>query len=424
MSAVDPDTQPVEASETTPLLTDTPEAKSKQITPLPRLQLFIICLIRITEPMCFQVIFPFINQMLLDVGAVKNPETVGYAAGVVESIFSITQLLTVFHWGTLSDRIGRKPVLVMGCVGSAISAVSLGLSRSFVAIVISRCLSGIMNGNIAVLKSIMGEISDETNESRAFSFFPLCLNIGILIASSIGGTFGDARSFPKLLSALPFLKTFPYLLPNFLASLFPIAAAVAAILYLKETLPPKKAPVTEDGNESQEPAEPEITSYKALFTPHINALMFSFAILSLVAGAQLALVPLFCFTPVSNGGLGFGEADIGNAMSIRAVSTIAVQLFAFPALQRRFGSLRLFRYLMILWIPSFVLLPFGNVLARANKPALVWVSLSSSLILSAIANMAFVCNLLMTNAAAPSRHLLGAINGEDYKEPMSHSSET
>ena len=83
MSAVDPDTQPVEASETTPLLTDTPEAKSKQITPLPRLQLFIICLIRITEPMCFQVIFPFINQMLLDVGAVKNPETVGYAAGVV-----------------------------------------------------------------------------------------------------------------------------------------------------------------------------------------------------------------------------------------------------------------------------------------------------------------------------------------------------
>ena len=117
--------------------------------------------------------------------------------------------------------------------------------------------------------------------------------------------------------------------------------------------------------------------------------MFSFAILSLVAGAQLALVPLFCFTPVSNGGLGFGEADIGNAMSIRAVSTIAVQLFAFPALQRKFGSLRLYRYLMILWIPSFFLLPFGNVLARANQPALVWVSLSSSLILSAIANMAF-----------------------------------
>ena len=94
------------------------------------------------------------------------------ACDQVESIFSVTQLLTVFHWGSLSDRIGRKPVLIMvrhtidfqrlpfdsrsqGCVGSSISAVAFGLSRSFWALVISRSLNGMMNGNIGVLKAIV-----------------------------------------------------------------------------------------------------------------------------------------------------------------------------------------------------------------------------------------------------------------------------
>ncbi len=87
--------------------------KEKKITPLPKVQLSIVFLIRVVEPICFQVIFPFINQMLMDVGAAESEEEVGYAAGVVESVFSIAQLLTVFHWGALSDRIGRKPVLIL-----------------------------------------------------------------------------------------------------------------------------------------------------------------------------------------------------------------------------------------------------------------------------------------------------------------------
>ena len=115
--APDPLVVPVEAvdeefspTERTPLLG---ASKEKRITPLPKVQLAIVCLIRVVEPICFQVIFPFINQMLLEVGAAQSEEEVGYAAGVVESVFSIAQLLTVFHWGALSDRIGRKPVLIL-----------------------------------------------------------------------------------------------------------------------------------------------------------------------------------------------------------------------------------------------------------------------------------------------------------------------
>ncbi|CAD6583241.1 MAG: hypothetical protein TREMPRED_003505, partial [Tremellales sp. Tagirdzhanova-0007] len=172
-------------------------------------------------------------------------------------------------------------------------------------------------------------------------------------------------------------------------------------------------------------------SYKSLFSRHITALMFSFGILSLLGGVQGTLIPLFCFTPIHNGGLGFTATEIGHTLSLRAIATLSIQLFVFPPLQRRVGTVGLYRWLMCLWIPSFLGYPVLNGLARTDHPTLVWIGLAFVLILSSIANMAFgksprslillclladgfvltVCNLIMTNAAAPSRRLLGAING-------------
>ena len=90
VAAPDPLVVPVQdVDERSPLLgnrdveTSSIVSKKEKITPLPKVQLAIICLIRVVEPICFQVIFPFINQMLLDVGAAKNEDEVGYAAGVV-----------------------------------------------------------------------------------------------------------------------------------------------------------------------------------------------------------------------------------------------------------------------------------------------------------------------------------------------------
>jgi len=116
----------------------------------------------------------------------------------------------------------------------------------------------------------------------------------------------------------------------------------------------------------------------------------SFIVILIRLTSQTALQPLFAFTPVRDGGLGFGEKEIGIAMSIRSVATIAVQLLAFPALQRTFGTNRLFRWLMVLWLPTYLGLPFLNAIARTgDHTALVWVGLSATLLCSAVANMAF-----------------------------------
>ena len=68
--------------------------------------------------------------------------------------------------------------------------------------------------------------------------------------------------------------------------------------------------------------------------------------------------------------------------------------------------------LMFFWIPTFMCLPLCNLLARGGYDVGVWVLFTFSMICGAIGNMAFVCNLLIVNEAAPTRRSLGSINGE------------
>ena len=65
-----------------------------------------------------------------------------------ESMFFLAEMLTVFQWGWLSDRYGRKPVLLLGPLGLSFAMLGFGLSKSFWSLVTYRCLQGVFNGNI------------------------------------------------------------------------------------------------------------------------------------------------------------------------------------------------------------------------------------------------------------------------------------
>jgi hypothetical protein len=79
-----------QVDETRPLL----ESSKPKVTPLPKTQLALLFFIRATDPICYNVIFPFINQMLLDVGGVDDPTVVGYRAGLVSPSLSPTSTPT------------------------------------------------------------------------------------------------------------------------------------------------------------------------------------------------------------------------------------------------------------------------------------------------------------------------------------------
>jgi MFS family permease len=86
------------------------------------------------------------------------------------------------HWGRLSDSIGRKPVIITGLLGLTLSMFSFGISKSFVGLVVSRALAGALNANTGVLKTIIAEITDETNVAGAYSCLPIVWFVGVTFA--------------------------------------------------------------------------------------------------------------------------------------------------------------------------------------------------------------------------------------------------
>lgn len=87
----------------------------------------------------------------------------------------------MLQWSSLSDRVGRKPVLLVGLFGLSLSMISFGLSKSYGALVVSRCLAGLLNGNVGVIKSMMGELSDSTNIAQVMALMPVVWSTGATV---------------------------------------------------------------------------------------------------------------------------------------------------------------------------------------------------------------------------------------------------
>ena len=234
------------------------------------------------------------------------------------------------------------------------------------------------------------------------------LNVGSMIAASIGGNFArPAINHPRIVQLFPIFETYPYLLPSIMAGFLPIAAGTLAIFFLKETLPPKRSPtssvirdpvsrdesVDENGSDAtvvHSPAEDPASdfTYSSLFTWKIMSIMFSFGMISLVGTALAGLSPLYYFTSIRAGGVGFSAKEIGYAMTIRSVTTILIQLLVFPPLQRRVNTTRLYKILLFFYLPLVWGLPVINLVAKSGNNAAVWVSIMVLSLCGSIANMA------------------------------------
>lgn len=75
------------------------------------------------------------------------------------------------------------PVILAGLAGSAVSLVLFGASTSFWWAVGARVLAGASNGNASVIRAVLGEITDATNEGRAFSFWSICWDLALIVSS-------------------------------------------------------------------------------------------------------------------------------------------------------------------------------------------------------------------------------------------------
>ncbi|KZS87809.1 MFS general substrate transporter [Sistotremastrum niveocremeum HHB9708] len=371
-------------------------------------------------------------MMMEDLHVTDKPSDIGYYSGAVDSIFAVCQLFTVLQWGRLSDRIGRKPVLLFGLTGVALSTSLFGLSRSLIWAICARSLAGALSGNAAVVQSMISEITDETNQGQAFPLTGLAWSLGCIFGPMIGGNFVDpAKRFPTTIGTIPVFANNPYLLPCVVSASLTMCSITFGIFFLKETLPSKIA-VNEKsahrlsfGRENEKLPQKQVSIKYILASPIIKSVFKNYFLLSALGTSTDVVFILMAYTPVRLGGLSRTPEEIGYALAFSGMAGGIIQVLIFPVLQRKYKNIPLYRALMSLWPLIFALLPFINIIARMTLPAealldddlrfpaspLVWMSIGVVLSVFRMASMSYSLNVILIKNAAPSQEALGSTFG-------------
>ena len=86
-----------------------------------------------------------------------------FYAGVLISSFALSESLTGMYWGSLSDRVGP---LLLGCAGTMLSMLMMGFATSFWVALLARSLGGLLNGNIGIIQTMVGELVKKPEHER------------------------------------------------------------------------------------------------------------------------------------------------------------------------------------------------------------------------------------------------------------------
>jgi len=395
----------------TPLVSDS--KRPRKPNPLPWFQLSIVLLLQTCEPITSQSIYPYINQFISELDVTGGDERkVGYYAGLIESLFFAAEALTVLQWSRLSDHVGRKPILLIGLLGTSASMLCFGLSRTFWGLVLSRCLCGLLNGNIGVMKSVMGDLTDLTNRAEGFALLPMMWAFGATVGPLIGGTLSKPQQrFPRYFEG-GFWKKYPYLLPSFVTSCYVLSVFAIALLFLNETVPNPLPRHNSTEEEHLLHSMEKPTPLRRLLTYPVILSISNYMVLAFLDISFHALLPLFLAMPVELGGLGFSPPLIGSIIGSYGAITGLFQALCFARSVRFLGERFVFLIGMWSFLPAYMALPIMSVYAqRFGVTIVIWVIIAIVLVLMALMEMSYACVFMYITASVPGKRSLGAING-------------
>lgn len=152
--------------------------------------------------------------------------------GFLVASYAAAQLVGAPLLGRMSDRFGRRPILLVSILGTIVGFIFLGVANSLWVLFASRIVDGLTGGNISVAQAYIADISDEKNRSRNFGLIGAAFGLGFIIGPAAGGLLSNVGQGIGVVNGIHW----QFALPSFVAAVLATVNWVAAYFYLPESL--------------------------------------------------------------------------------------------------------------------------------------------------------------------------------------------
>ena len=272
--------------------------------PIDRKRLGVIFLTVLIDLVGFGIILPILPYLAQRFGAG------GLGLGVLMGAYSGMQFISTSLLGRLSDRVGRRPILLFTMVINAAGYVMFAFAGSFIWLLAARIISGLASGNISVAQAYIADISAPHERSRAMGVIGAAFGLGFIIGPAVGGLAGHYWGHTA---------------PGLVAAGLSALNLVLAWRILPESL------------------HADHRSDRALFDlghigdafrdPRLRSLMIVWALAPFAFAGFSAVMPLH-----TGARFGWREKELGLAFTVIGIVAAIVQGWAFGRLARRFGD--------------------------------------------------------------------------------------
>lgn len=144
------------------------------------------------------LVMPIIPRLLREVGHTGD---LGWRFGAFLGLYALMQFLCAPVLGAISDKLGRRPVLLVSLAGAAIDYVFMALAPSLAWLFVGRAIAGITGANMAVAQAYIADITPEAQRTRRFGLFSAMFGVGFILGPVMGGFLGEVWTRAPFLAA-------------------------------------------------------------------------------------------------------------------------------------------------------------------------------------------------------------------------------
>jgi DHA1 family tetracycline resistance protein-like MFS transporter len=303
-------------------------------------RLFIVFCIVFLDLLGFGLILPLLPFYAATFGAGA------FVTGLLVASYAAAQLVGAPLLGRLSDRYGRRPLLLLSLLGTFVGFVLLGVARTLTLLFIARVLDGLTGGNISVAQAYITDVTDAKNRARGLGLIGAAFGLGFIIGPAAGAFLSRLGSGLTVIEGPLAGLTWRFALPAFVAAALALFNLVAVYRWLPESLDAVRRAA------SASPGRPEFSlrALRAAFArPAVGPLLHTRFWFALAFSTFQTIFPLYAAYR-----FGLNEVSTGYILTYVGILVVLVQGVGIRYLTARIPERRLIVAAILLMAPSLL----------------------------------------------------------------------